>query len=184
MPSTHSLSDPKAYHILSYGTLLGATVFQTFFGGPLAYKALPRAQFSTLQTAIFPPFFTLQTVLPAVLALTFPGDRIAGTAIRSNSGFFGLLADANTWSALAPIAVMFGTSIVNLLYFGPATTKVMKQRKHQETRDGRKYNELPKSPEMQKLNSSFGRLHGISSLSNVVALAAMIFYGFALAEKL
>lgn len=37
---------------------------------------------------------------------------------------------------------------------------------------------------MQRLNSSFSKLHGASSLSNVVGLAAMLFYGVVLAEKL
>lgn len=53
-----------------------------------------------------------------------------------------------------------------------------------ETRDGKKYYDAgPKSPEMQRLNSQFARLHGVSSLSNVLGLAAMIYYGFVLAER-
>lgn len=43
------------------------------------------------------------------------------------------------WDALIPIGVMFGTNLLNLLYLGPATTKVMKERKHQgeaATQDG------------------------------------------------
>ncbi|KAI7151063.1 hypothetical protein KC324_g15303 [Hortaea werneckii] len=89
------------------------------------------------------------------------------------------------WDVLIPIGVMFGTNLLNLLYLGPATTKVMKERKHQETRDGKKYYDSgPKSQEMQRLNSSFSKLHGASSLSNVVGLAAMLFYGVVLAEKL
>lgn len=54
-----------------------------------------------------------------------------------------------------------------------------------ETRDGKKYYDPgPKSPEMQRLNSSFSKLHGASSLSNMVGLGAMIYYGFLLAEML
>lgn len=54
-----------------------------------------------------------------------------------------------------------------------------------ETRDGKRYYETgPKSIEMQRLNSSFNKLHGASSLSNVVGLGAMLYYGFVLAEKL
>ncbi|KAK3083594.1 hypothetical protein LTR53_020128, partial [Teratosphaeriaceae sp. CCFEE 6253] len=78
MPSTASLSDPKAYHLLTYGTLLGSNLFQTFLNGPVAFTALPRAQFSTLQQAIFPPYFSFQTALPVILALTWPGDKLAG----------------------------------------------------------------------------------------------------------
>lgn len=135
MPSSQSFSDPKVYHILSYSTLLGSNLFQTFMNGPIAYKALPRPQFSTLQQAIFPPYFAFQTALPVVLALTFPGERIAAAAgigeARQNAGYRGLLHPDNTWSALVPIGLMFVTSALNLLVLGPATTKVMRERKHQ-----------------------------------------------------
>ena len=129
MPSLSSFGDPYAYHILTYGTLLGSNLFQTFLAGPLAFKALPRPQFSTLQQAIFPPYFSFQTALPVVLALTWPGEKLAG--IRQNAGPWGLLEGDSLWNGLVPIAVMFGTSLLNLVWLGPATTKVMKERKHQ-----------------------------------------------------
>lgn len=129
MPSLSSFTDPKAYHILTYGTLLGSSMFQTFMGGPLAFKALPRPQFSTLQQAIFPPFFALQTALPVVLALTWPGENtVMG---RQGEGWRGLTEGGGLWSGLVPIGIMFGTSLLNLVVLGPATTKVMKERKHQ-----------------------------------------------------
>lgn len=138
-----SVLDPKAYHILAYGTLLGSNIFQTFLAGPLAFKALPRPSFSVLQQAIFPWYFALQTALPLALLLTWPGEKlvahVAGdhmAIIRRNAGPRGLFAtigghDSALWMALVPIAIMFGTSLVNMVWLGPATTKVMKQRKHQ-----------------------------------------------------
>ena len=134
MPTFASLTDPKSYQILTYGTLLGSNLFQTFLAGPLAYKALPKAQFSTLQQAIFPPFFALQTALPVVLALTWPGERVASLGngeARSQSGWRGIVQGGNGWDLLLPIAVMFGTNLLNLVVLGPATTKVMKERRHQ-----------------------------------------------------
>lgn len=54
-----------------------------------------------------------------------------------------------------------------------------------ETRDKVKYYEPgPKTPEMQRLNSSFSKLHGASSLLNLAGLFAMFYYGATLAEKL
>lgn len=135
MPSYSSLTDPKAYHILSYGTLLGCTVFQTFIGGPVAFKALPRPSFSSLQSAIFPVFFALQTALPVALALTWPGEKaaeIAGTiALRKNAGIHGFFRQENLWDGLIPVGIMFGTALLNMAILGPATMKVMKERKHQ-----------------------------------------------------
>lgn len=134
MPVLDSLLDSKPYHLIIYGSLLGSNLWNTFGAGPLAYKALPRPSFSTLQQAIFPPFFTFQTVLPLVLAFTWPGEKIVsagGAAVRHNAGASGLLEGENRWIALAPIAAMFASSLLNLVVLGPATTKVMKERKHQ-----------------------------------------------------
>lgn len=135
MPSLASINDPKAYHIITYGALLGSNLFQTFMAGPLAYQALPRPQFSTLQQAIFPPYFTVQTVLPLLLAFTWPGEKLASAAggafVRKGAGYSGLLEEENLWTGLIPIALMCGTSLLNLVALGPATTKVMKERKHQ-----------------------------------------------------
>jgi hypothetical protein len=129
-----SVSDYKAYHILSYGSFLGATLFQSFIGGVVAFKVLPRAQFSTLQKATFPVFFALQSVLGLALMVTYPGEKLLGVGnqyIRENVGFSGLLADSNRWSIFAPLATIFVTSVLNALIIGPATTKTMKERHHQ-----------------------------------------------------
>lgn len=61
----------------------------------------------------------------------------------------------------------------------------MKERKHQETRDGKKYHDQgPQSKEMQRLNKAFGRMHGVSALTNLVGLGVTVWYGFLLAERL
>jgi hypothetical protein len=74
---------------------------------------------------------------------------------------------------------------VNWSFVGPATTKTMRERKHQETRDGKKYwQEGEKSVEMQKLNKRFSVLHGVSSLINMVAIGATVYYGFVLGDRL
>ena len=53
-----------------------------------------------------------------------------------------------------------------------------------ETRDGRKsYDPPPHSKEMQKLNASFGRLHGVSSLLNMAGFIATVGYGWVLAGR-
>jgi hypothetical protein len=101
---------------------------QSFVGGVIAYKALPRSQFSQLQQKIFPVFFGIQAALPVVLALTYPGSK---TAFATPSGFAGELAEANRWSVLDPLATVFLTSLANLLFVGPGTTRVMRERKAQ-----------------------------------------------------
>jgi len=81
---------------------------------------LARPQFSLLMAKLFPVYFTMQTALPVVLALTFPGGGLAGVLEASNRS-----------SALVPIATMFATALANLAVVGPATTKCMEQRKMQ-----------------------------------------------------
>ena len=142
----------------------------------------------------------MQTALPVALALTFPGGSSENAKVAS--GMAGLMLDQNRYSVLLPISTMFLLNLVNLTFLGPATTKVMKQRKHQgtfytaniqgrstdlvaETRDGKKsYDPGPHSKGMQRLNKRFGALHGASSLVNLIALLTTISYGGTLAEML
>ncbi|MCJ1314221.1 hypothetical protein MMC25_007901 [Agyrium rufum] len=177
--SSSTLTNPAPYHVLAYGTLLGVEVWQSFVGGIVAYKALPRPQFATLQTALFPIYFGMQTALPILLALTYPGTRTAA------SGPTGVLAEENRLTVLAPLGLILSSSFANMALIGPQTTKIMRERKHQETRDGKKsYDPAPHSKEMQKLNSRFGRMHGVSSLLNMVGLGATVWYGIMLADRI
>ena len=169
--------------VQSYGTLLGTEVFQSFIARVTAYKVLPRPQFATLQSALFPIYFSMQTALPVVLALTFPGER---TAIgRVQSSISGVLEPSSRLHVLTPLAIMFLTGLANMVYIGPKTTQIMRERKHQETRDGKKsYDAGEQSEAMQALNRQFGILHGTSSLVNMVGCFATLWYGFYLAERI
>ncbi|POS88203.1 hypothetical protein EPUL_000343 [Erysiphe pulchra] len=177
MADTSIFNTLAPYHITALGLLTGTQFYQSFVGGFVAYKALPRPQFSQLQQKIFPIYFSIQTVLPALIAITYPGS--AGKA----SGIKGVFE--NRRSALIPIATILVTSSINLLLVGPATTKAMRERKVQETRDGKKYTDpAPHSEEMQRLNSLFSKLHGISSLLNLLGFISTISYGFTLASRI
>ncbi len=104
-------------------------VTQSFINGIIAYQALPRPQFSTLQQALFPVYFSLQTALPVVMALTYPGTQSPlGSSPSGPSGFF---AKENRTSVLAPITTIFAMNLTNLLVLGPATTRIMRERKRQ-----------------------------------------------------
>lgn len=174
---TMTFTSPAPYHLLAWGTLLGSTIFQSFIGGIISFRALPRPQFSTLQASIFPVYFALQTALPIALLLTYPS-----ISTRNSWAPEEILLDTH---ALVAIGVMLVTAALNAAVLGPATTRCMKERKHQETRDGKKsYDAGPHSPEMQRLNSTFSQLHGASSLVNLGTLIAALWYGFELAARL
>ncbi|KAL1873453.1 hypothetical protein VTK73DRAFT_951 [Phialemonium thermophilum] len=173
------LYSPAPYHILSYGTFLGTTFFHSFINGIVAFRVLPRPQFSALQAKLFPIYFSLQTVLAVILALTYPGSG------NSLSSVAGVVAPANRWSVLLPLVCMFLFGLSNLAVIGPATTKCMRERKAQESKDGKKsYDPPPHSQEMQALNKRFGKLHGISSLLNLGAFVSSVFYGFTISSRI
>ncbi|ETN36393.1 uncharacterized protein HMPREF1541_08670 [Cyphellophora europaea CBS 101466] len=181
MPSI--LVSAAPYHIITYGVLLGTEVFQSFGAGIIQFKTLPRAQFSTLQQATFPIYFSLQTALPLLLALTLPTER---TAIGTTpSSLPGVLHPSNRTPVLLPLTLNLLCAATNLLYLGPQTTSVMRERKHQETRDGKKsYDAGPHSAEMERLNRKFSWLHGASTVVNLVGIAATVWYGFYLGQRM
>ncbi|RFU34765.1 hypothetical protein B7463_g1512, partial [Scytalidium lignicola] len=127
MPDLSIFKSPAPYHIITYGTLLGTQFYQSFVGGIISFRALPRPQFSALQQKIFPVYFAMQTALPAALILTYPGPKSGLTP----SGIPGALAEANRWTVLAPLISVLVTGLVNMVVIGPATVRIMKERKHQ-----------------------------------------------------
>ncbi|KAL3474172.1 hypothetical protein BJX99DRAFT_271847 [Aspergillus californicus] len=170
--------DPRPFHILSYGSLLGVQIYQSFVSGIIAFRVLPRPQFAALQAKTFPTYFAIQTALPVVVALT---------ASRADQplGISGLLESENQFKTLLPMAAAFITGLVNFAILRPMTINTMRERKHQETRDGKKsYDPAPHSKEMVALNKKFARVHGMSSLVNLVTLGATIFYGVVLSKRL
>jgi len=93
----------------------------------IAFKVLPRPQFATLQSATFPIYFPMQTILAAVIAATFPGTKNV-LGMRDASGFSGVMQDR---SIAVTIGTMFVSSLINWVYLGPETYRCMKARKHQ-----------------------------------------------------
>ncbi|KAI5853495.1 hypothetical protein BZA05DRAFT_31050 [Tricharina praecox] len=170
MPLLASLTSAAAWHVLSYGTLLGSQFYQSFIGGVVAFRALPRPMFGLLQQRIFPVYFSMQIALPLAVLLSHP-----------TASYDKLMAT----EAALPMLITFATSAVNLVAVGPATTAIMRERKAQESKEGRKYyDEGEKSLEMKALNKRFGVMHGVSSLLNLAAFVATVAYGFTLAQKL
>lgn len=165
----------------SYGTLLGSTLFQSFISGVVAFRVLPRPQFSTLQRHTFPVYFALQSALPISLLITYPSGAMRLFPFLSSKPVLHTSTDSlSAWL----IGTMFGTALLNWVYIGPKTTEVMGLRKHQETRDGKKsYDAGPHSKEMQALNKQFGALHGISTIINMIGLGAMVWYAGVLEER-
>ncbi|KAK9459401.1 uncharacterized protein V1516DRAFT_679820 [Lipomyces oligophaga] len=153
-----TLSTWAPYHLFTFGILFGSTVYQSFFVGIASFRALPRQHFAALQRKIFPPYFTMQTVAPLLLALTCP---------------FGL-KDTASMVLLGATSI---SGLVNLAIIGPKTVDLMIARKTQETKEGKKYYEEDVSQDMLDLNKKFGVMHGISAVVNLGTLFAISAYG-------
>ncbi|KAH8673633.1 hypothetical protein BX600DRAFT_211012 [Xylariales sp. PMI_506] len=155
------------------------SVYYDTFGSTISFKALERPQFAVLQSALFPFYFGIQTILPAVLVLTYPGNRIF------SPGLHGVLDEENRWSVLLPIATVFASGLANWVYLLPAANEISAKRRAQEKKDGkRSFDAPPHSQEMVALNKRFGVVHGISSLLNLATLVATIAYGFSLSTRI
>ena len=170
----------------SYGTLLGSTLFETFVSGIVAFKTLPRAQFGQLQKNVFPIYFAGQTILPVVLAITYPPSTTSSLSPSTSYPSIATILDpSNRYSVLLPLSTLFICGLANWAFVGPMTSRTMQLRKHQETRDGKKsFDHGPHSEEMKRLNRRFGILHGVSSLFNVVSVFVCLGYGWHLGSRL
>lgn len=143
-------------HTTAYGIWLGTNVWTTFVAGLTMFKNLPRQQFGTLQSKLFPKYFQLGTLCTALMLLT--GWRL------------GL--------PTGPLIVSLLFTLANLLYLEPENTRVMFQRYDNENK-GVKDVALNK-----KLKAEFNKLHGLSSLANLLALVALITHGAYLSARL
>lgn len=108
------------YHLISYATLLGSSLFQTFVNTKICYTELPRSAFTTLQKRLFPVYFRCQALLLVLTAATLPPYGPAS-----------LLRDRRDWIPFAAIGL---TTMANLFTYGPRTRQAMIDRTHQGER--------------------------------------------------
>jgi len=168
--SLKGLFSVNGVYILLYAWLFGMALWITFFGGVIAYKALPRHQFGALQHRTFPVYFVISIVLSSsLIALwTLSHPDVITHIYHPN------VADVAQVYALA--IVMIGQS-ANYFVIGPLTSRTMFQRQKLEKEEGKIYSDPGVSSEMKALNAKFGQLHGISSLANLGAVIALGFHG-------
>jgi len=143
-------------HLSAYSIWLGTNFWTTFIAGITMFKSLPRQQFGKLQGKLFPKYFQLGTACTAAMLLT--GLRM------------GLPA--------GPAAASLVCTLANMLYFEPTATGVMIERYKRE-------NEGLKDPAIDKaLRARFSKLHGMSSLANLLALIGLVAHGALLSARL
>jgi len=165
-----SLLSTNGVYLLAYGWVYGMAIWQTFFGGVIAYKALPRQHFSNLQHRVFPIYFSLTIALTSGLLgiWVFRHPDVLVYALNPR------LEDVAQAYTLATVVALQGT---NSFVIGPLTSKTMFARQKLEKEEGKLYNEPGVSDQMKALNKRFGSLHGASALANLGAVIALGFHG-------
>ncbi|KAF1848712.1 uncharacterized protein K460DRAFT_309327 [Cucurbitaria berberidis CBS 394.84] len=158
-------------HLLAYSTLLGTELYQSFVMTKVAYQALPRSAFTSLQKRVFPIYFQSQSLLLLLAAVSIPPH-----------GLISLFKEKSDW---IPFAVAGITAGLNLVVYGPRTKELMIEKVHQATRDvDLELSTGTVSESMKKLNRSFSRAHAMSIHLNLVAIGATLWYGWRLASRL
>ncbi|KAL0576574.1 hypothetical protein V5O48_005406 [Marasmius crinis-equi] len=170
LQSVFSLFSLNGLYLVGYGWAFGTAVWVTFFGGVIAYKALPRQQFGALQHKTFPIYFMQSIVLSSLLLGIWVFSHPDVVTHIANP----FIADVAQVYTLGSVIFAQGT---NYFVIGPLTSKTMFQRHKLEKEEGKSYNEPGVSQEMKALNRRFGSLHGISSLANLWAVIALGFHG-------
>jgi hypothetical protein len=164
MPLLSTLGTVAPYHVLLYSILYGATTYQSFYSGIVAFRVLPYNQFATLQHAVFPKYFAFQTVASLVLMGTTPYPI--------------------TQFAYSTLGFSFVSGLLNTFVFGPKQNRLIKQRMAQAESEGKSHKDPTASPELKRINKQFAKLHGISVLFNLALWISLSVYGVGLTEKL
>ena len=145
LPSRASAS----LHILAFATWFGSVAYTTFIAGITMFKNLPRQTFGKLQAKLFPKYFALGSVTLLLQLFTIPNSL--PPAVKSAST-----------KALSTALVM---TLANQFYLEPLSTNNMMRRYELEGQEGGQ-----QTDEYKQLKASFGKFHGMSSLTNLIAL--------------
>ena len=161
-------------HLLAFSSWFGCSVWVSFVAGIVMFTTLPRHVFGRLQSKLFPAYFQF-SVVTIIVAIATSGAVVTSSSRDDETG----TSAANNNNIPYSLIVILACTLLNLLYFEPATTKVMYQRHAVEKRlgTGHEIGKLrpddPKKandPQLKALSKTFGMLHGISTLLNLGAL--------------
>lgn len=151
-----------AVHVLSFATWFGSVAYTTFIAGITMFRNLPRQTFGKLQAKLFPKYFALGSITLVLQLITL---RSLPVSIQT----------ASTKALLTALAM----TLANQFYLEPLSTNNMMRRYELEGNDGGK-----DTDEYKTLKASFGKFHGLSSLTNLIALCAGVVHAVYVAGTL
>lgn len=141
----------KYIHLLSIVIWLGGMVFFSYVAAPAAFKVLERQTAGDFVGVVFPKYFFMGYVASLILLITL---------------YF--IARNNLAAVRAPLiimAVLVGLSFVHGMVIGPKARSIKAE-----------YRNLPDGPEKTALKKSFGKIHGVSAVLNLVVVLLCLVY--------
>eukprot|EP00112_Aurelia_sp_Birch-Aquarium-sp1_P002423 Seg1268.10 transcript_id=Seg1268.10/GoldUCD/mRNA.D3Y31 product="Transmembrane protein 205" protein_id=Seg1268.10/GoldUCD/D3Y31 len=167
-----SESSMKVLHLGSYSIWFGTQFWVTFVAGAVMFYALPRQMFGLVQSKLFPKYFLSGMGMTSITLATY----MARNPFRMWSG------DSKIQGWL--LATILASNMASCYIVEPLTTAQMFRCHKYEREHGEKGQEvgvsLSKGLEQDKtymeLRGKFYRLHGISSLVNMVSLGCSCAY--------
>lgn len=189
------------FHVLSFGLLFGVLVWQTFIAGIALFKALPKREFGTVQSTLFPHYFRLSTLaLECIIAAVYLEQHGIESAKASTARFFvestpsGATLLQLVRELTAPLLVLsvhnvqlallvsgWFASVTQQFVLGPWTTRLLAARQKATDELAKAPNSTKHAATLKKANSRFGMVHGFSSLFNLHILLVSIAHALYLA---
>jgi hypothetical protein len=184
-------------HLLSFGAWFGTVFYTTFIAGLTMFKNLPRQTFGKLQSKLFPKYFLLCTISillqvrcppQSSLVVCIFDQCLSGSWHSVSSIYFFHFSQVFTLRSLPlevtkrvtlALGAALSSTLLNLFFLEPYSTKLMFERYDLENTEGGLDTDRYKV-----LKKTFGKMHGISSLSNLIALCGAVAHGFILSSLL
>lgn len=148
-------------HMIAFGTWFGTLAWTSTVFGIVAFRTLPRQMFGTLQSKLFPKYFTVTGAAPAFMM----------------ASLYYMTQGAVPMHEMKLLGLSVLTAVANLAIAEPAATKVMFERYALENQEGQRDEE-----KIRTLKKQFGKWHGISSLLNLVNLVCAVGHAWFLAH--
>jgi len=144
----------KYIHLFAIVIWLGGMIFFSYVAAPAAFKVLERQTAGDFVGVVFPKYFIMGYVASVVLLITL---YIIG---RNNL--------AAVRAPLVIMAVLTCLSFVHGMVIGAKTRSIKAE-----------YRSLSDGPEKTALRKSFGKIHGVSAVVNlVIVLLCLVYLGY------
>jgi hypothetical protein len=159
----------RVLHLLTWGVTFGTAVWMTFMSGRILQQNMPREQFRTVQTKMFPSYLRFLTAGEGVLT------------------FLYTFMSRSSWWQIFNLLVLVGTTAYNAYILEPQTTKIYLDRLRLEKEEGRGLSDAAAdnvNEELANKDKKFKELHGYSASLNLLSLAGLTYHAWHIDSRL